>query len=1255
MATGSTVEELLEQLIAVTKERGGGADTAMDMSGLDLENFKKQLKITTERMKLDLPLQKKVSLLLKGEPRELKDVSESIKSLDRELDNLEKATEGRQKNQDDLNKIDAVQSAKKNLIQSTAAENAKISMQNFGIGAMGVASTMAAGVLTFAKGLQSNASGVEVGTQALIDASKASGEAAGVAGSAISGLGAAAASVATGKLKLLFSGLSLAGEALGILGKHAAEASEKGITFLGDELKKTVQSYRDVTAAGVVLGGGMTEMRQMAYDAGLSIDQLAKVAVTSKEDLALMGVGMGEATKRLTGVSKELRRTELGSQLRNLGYGVEEQTELIAAYSARQRQAGETRVQSDLEVAKGAAQYGKDLKVLADITGKDAKAAMEKAADQAMEQDLMAEAMRKGGPEAMNKLRDQLATMPETMKKGYMEFVSTGGTAIADAATNVAISQNPKIMEQYKQQYQTLGDSNKKASDALDETGRLNEQTGKYAMEHNANSKEIAMASRLTGDTLTRGATDIQNDLIKTATRTGVGTTDNARKEVDKSATNTAPLDKAVNDLEESTQAFKAALGKETTGAITNFADTLRTGAKSMEDTLEELGLRKKSMTERAGEVVGGAGGAYAGGVAGAAVGESIGLALAPFTAGISLLAGPLIGAVAGGAMGMWGGSKVGGMAGKAITGDDTQTGYDVKKKPKMAAGGITQGQSIVGEAGPEAVVPLPNQKAIPVMLNAGNLADQLTESLAKKDQRGYGVNNTSYDDLPGEMQEWLKTQIQYNGYKKMTEESPNSKTQVSMDPKHQAKLDAVPKYLEDQNKILKEKYGRDIAQEYANAQSNRVLAMDEQRKKIYGDDINAYYSKLDGMTKMANGGITKGPSIAGEAGPEAVIPLVGGAVPVSISDKSFLMDSKKPGINADEIKGIMGSVKKPGITAEDIKGIIGTVIPPVFINGISKAVDFFTKPNKSLEMPKEMQAGFDSFAKSTAGDDAEIASAISKNADIMDQYRKQTGKMDVTGMPSKAVDFFTKPAAPPEMPKDMQAAYLDFVNSTKNDSAAMDAAVGSNSKLLEQYTQMAGTMPKDMQASNNKEIAMASRLTGDKLPGEGSAGKPDKRFDDITRTMGMIVPQVGMIGKAVDFFTKSDSNKESKLGTLDLDKQMQSLKDRVGAMPVNDMPRPNFDTAGLDDAMSPKMAAIYKSMADSFDATKKATVAADNINPGTDMGMGMGDKSNTNSNIMDSLKELPDLLKAMISRSDDQLQELRTTRNIQQQIANNY
>jgi len=46
---------------------------------------------------------------------------------------------------------------------------------------------------------------------------------------------------------------------------------------------------------------------------------------------------------------------------------------------------------------------------------------------------------------------------------------------------------------------------------------------------------------------------------------------------------------------------------------------------------------------------------------------------------------------------------------------------------PKMAAGGITSGPSIAGEAGAEAVVPLPDGRAIPVSIVSGSVGKDQT------------------------------------------------------------------------------------------------------------------------------------------------------------------------------------------------------------------------------------------------------------------------------------------------------------------------------------------------------------------------------------------------------------------------------------------------------------------------------------------------------------------------------------------------
>lgn len=62
---------------------------------------------------------------------------------------------------------------------------------------------------------------------------------------------------------------------------------------------------------------------------------------------------------------------------------------------------------------------------------------------------------------------------------------------------------------------------------------------------------------------------------------------------------------------------------------------------------------------------------------------------------------------------------------------DRTTAGHIHVEVPLMAKGGITDGVSIAGEAGPEAVVPLPDGRAIPVELALGNMAQDFAREAA--------------------------------------------------------------------------------------------------------------------------------------------------------------------------------------------------------------------------------------------------------------------------------------------------------------------------------------------------------------------------------------------------------------------------------------------------------------------------------------------------------------------------------------------
>ena len=665
------------------------------------------IKKTSKELKDSLPVRTQINSLLKGTIQQYQDISA-------DLDNLEKSIVAARVAGDELAESELIQ-AKNQIKQTAALNNTKIALTNFGIGVAGVLGTLVDGALDYAKNLQGGASGVQSATAAAVATAKAAGEAAESTGTLMSGAGSVL-QLFSGRFRSFGKGLELFGTAVGVIGKKAADLSAKALEYLGKELDRTQKAYKEVTDTGAVLAGGMTELRNRAADAGLDVEQFANAIKNSREELSMMGMGLGEGAKRMGAVNKELRNSQFGTQLQKLGYSMEEQANLSAQVMANQNAAGNKRILSDAAIAAQTAQYGKDLKVLADITGEDAKKAQEKARLQSQEADLLAEALKQGGPDAVEKLQAQLRSLPEGLKKGYMEYVSSGGKAVADVATNIAMSTNKEIAPTFAGMFQTLGDTSKDASAAQDETTKYREKIGKYQLENLDSAEQIAMGLRFTGDATLNGATQIFNDLILSGRKIGDGATKAARNATEGAAINTAPLDQAVADLEADAQRTKAALTKELTPAITQTAETFKSTAKSIKQTMDELGLREKSTGEKVGNVSGGITGAVGGGTLGAELGGLAGGALGTFVLpGGGTIAGAELGGWAGGALGSllggWGGEAAGGWLGS-----------------KFAVGGVVNKptKALIGEAGmPEAVIPMPDGKSIPIaMPAAANTSD---------------------------------------------------------------------------------------------------------------------------------------------------------------------------------------------------------------------------------------------------------------------------------------------------------------------------------------------------------------------------------------------------------------------------------------------------------------------------------------------------------------------------------------------------
>lgn len=309
-----------------------------------------------------------------------------------------------------------------------------------------------------------------------------------------------------GAVPLIGGGLQRGVDGIAAVAKEVIDFSttvlKAGNEMMSAEFQMTTKVMSDMAKSGASFAGGMTEMRQVANESGIGIEQFGKVIANSRDSITSMGLSATEATNRLSRGMGALTTTfsKSGNSLRGemlaLGYSYEEQGEMMAQYAATQRAAGRLKNLTDTELAQGTAQYAKDLKVLADITGKDAKKAMAEAQQASMQADIMAQL----SPAEAEKFQKGYAAMPDYAKKGFLQYVASGGQAISDATTNVLMTQNSKIGEMIRGTYNGIKNSSKSATQVQSETLKRASEAGEAQRELNrATGNQIAFANTMTG------------------------------------------------------------------------------------------------------------------------------------------------------------------------------------------------------------------------------------------------------------------------------------------------------------------------------------------------------------------------------------------------------------------------------------------------------------------------------------------------------------------------------------------------------------------------------------------------------------------------------------------------------------------------------------------------------------------------------------------------------------------------------------
>lgn len=545
-------------------------------------------------------------------------------------------------------------------------------------------------------------------------------------GSAAQGLGTALMALG-GKAKAAGVALTAFGLATGYAAAKLSDLAKFGISLFSDEINKTVEAYRKSNNAGALFSDGMMGLRNAAGAAGLTLTQFAEILTKHSNDLAMLGEGVASGSNRM---SRALSTGggELRKQLLNLGYSIEEQGGLVAETMAQMRQSGNKLMASDKDVAQQTVKYAENLRVIAAITGEDAKKKSDQVRQQASQ---LAFQQKLAGMDEKQRtgIIDAMKNMSDLERRNFMDMVNFGTVINKEGAAAQAMSGGlTNAVNEYYDAFRT---------------GTLNEISAREISSRNTGQQKqdllglvdvaAAQAAGIPGFVEQLGVSlgkelEYRNKWTEEAIKAAELLAGKQKATVD-------PLTSSVSNVVIQMNEFQRTLEQKIlgdTGALTKYAEY----QEKLNNILLDQ-IQKWMHKLRTGEELPGTEGAKAPeGKKTFLGGKSTGDDISKVGLGTMLAAGAVgIGSLIAGFF--TGGATVApglAMAGTLLNtgGALTATGAGLEAAG-YAGGGIARKPSIFGEAGPEAAVPLPDGRSIPVTIKMlGNVVEDTETSLGK-------------------------------------------------------------------------------------------------------------------------------------------------------------------------------------------------------------------------------------------------------------------------------------------------------------------------------------------------------------------------------------------------------------------------------------------------------------------------------------------------------------------------------------------
>jgi hypothetical protein len=390
-------------------------------------------------------------------------------------------------------------------------------------------------------------------------------------------------------IKTIANAIPVIGGIVGGISSAVAEGLKFLNQFYAQEMTTLFSSFEKIGSEGVLLSRGMTELKNIANNAGMGVSEFSDSLVRNADTIRKTGLGMTDGTIKFGQVLSSLRNgtEQYSKQLFALGYSTQDQADVVAfSMSALSRSTNIQKMSAD-EIARDSYDYAKNLKIISDITGKTAKQQME--AQQAADLNLAVQnKLAQMGPGAVEKFNAALAATPESMHKALEQQLVFG--SVIDQQSAIIKANNREVANAIDGTVNMIGDSTKTSDQVrntvLGDWADANETIKKSSIAITASQADLAGVSGMAGD-LGKAFNNLYVETVN-YTKDGIADANKALKQI---STNTDPLTSDFADLSLKIQQFKADLENYAIAGTKEYGDVIKKSVSQIQFALNAAGI----------------------------------------------------------------------------------------------------------------------------------------------------------------------------------------------------------------------------------------------------------------------------------------------------------------------------------------------------------------------------------------------------------------------------------------------------------------------------------------------------------------------------------------------------------------------------------------------------------------------------------------------------------------------------------------